>query len=130
MEWAQKFEVGHLRIDMEHHVFFDLIQAMERAGEQGASRDKIRRIFAEVTKYAEFHFLSEENIMIDVAYPDLAAHHEHHDQLMRQLNHFMVRFEAGEKDIQEVVNFLYEWFSHHTVNEDRQLSLYIQQDAS
>jgi len=34
----------------------------------GLPKEKMIRIFKEICKYAEFHFLSEENLMIDNLY--------------------------------------------------------------
>ena len=125
MEWYKKFEVGHEKIDLEHKVFFSLVQSAESAVATSENREKIRRILTELVKYAEFHFISEENLMIDISYPDFESHHEHHNQLMKQLNHYIVKFEVGEDNIQELIDFLYDWFVKHTTHEDLMLSRYI-----
>jgi len=127
MEWLSKFEVGNEKIDLEHRVFFDLVKGIAEANENGDSRDRIRRLVAETMKYAEFHFLSEENMMIDVNYPEFEEHHEHHNALMRKLQLYTVKFESGDDNISELINFLVEWFSEHTTNEDLMLSRYIRQ---
>ncbi|WP_177419591.1 bacteriohemerythrin [endosymbiont of Lamellibrachia barhami] len=127
MEWQKKFEVGHNKIDMEHRVFFELVKSIAAAEAQGASRDKIRRLIAETTKYAEFHFLSEENIMIDVGYPEFEEHRELHKSLLRKMQKYVVSFESGDSDIHDLVDFLVDWFVKHTTTKDLLLSKYIKQ---
>ena len=127
MEWQKTFEVGHNKIDMEHRVFFELVQSIAAAEAQEASRDKIRRLIAETTKYAEFHFLSEENIMIDVGYPNFEEHRELHKSLLRKMQKYVVSFESGDSNIHDLVRFLVDWFVKHTTTEDLLLSKYIKQ---
>ncbi|RLJ20530.1 hemerythrin [bacterium endosymbiont of Escarpia laminata] len=127
MEWQKKFEVGHYKIDLEHRVFFELVKSIAAAEAHGASRDKIRRLIAETAKYAEFHFLSEENIMIDVGYPEFEEHREHHQSLMRNMQKYVVSFESGDSNIHDLVGFLLDWFVKHTTTEDLLLSKYIKQ---
>ncbi|MCU7924131.1 MAG: hypothetical protein KZQ88_15690 [Candidatus Thiodiazotropha sp. (ex Dulcina madagascariensis)] len=61
--WDKKFELGHERIDFEHSTI------SAEAG-NGSGKERILRLLAELRKYAEFHFLSEENEMLKVNYPD------------------------------------------------------------
>jgi hemerythrin len=125
MYWEQKYEVGHEKIDFEHRIFFDLIQSVIHASEEGASRNRLRRILAETEKYAEFHFLSEENIMIDVGFPDYEDHRAHHRALIRELATYIIDFETGKMEITALAAFLTKWFVAHTTIEDKELSKYI-----
>ncbi len=125
MEWQTKFEVGNHKIDLEHQVFIELVKGLAEAEEQGKSRDQIRRLIAELEKYAEFHFISEENMMIDVEYPEYEDHHEHHATLLREFRRFVISFEMGKNCVLSLVDFLISWFIRHTTNEDLQLSKYI-----
>ncbi len=125
MEWLEKYEVGHEKIDLEHRIFFELVQTIGKAAEQGASKDKIRRLIAETGKYTEFHFLSEENLMIDVGYPEFSRHKAHHEDLLKKLQINVVHFESGKSDVSELVKFLNKWFFEHTINEDSELSKYL-----
>lgn len=127
MEWQKKYEVGHDKIDLEHRVFLDLVRTVAEAEAEGASRDKIRRLVAETAKYAEFHFLSEENIMIDFGYPDFEEHQKIHKDLIKSLQHFVISFEAGDNNIGDLVEFLVSWFSVHTTTEDLKISKYLDQ---
>ena len=127
MEWQKDYELGHDKIDLEHRVFFDLVKSVGSALDRGDSKDRIRRLIAETAKYADFHFLSEENIMIDVGYPDFADHHKIHQELMQSLNRCIVNFEVSEESTRDLVTFLTNWFVKHTTNEDLKVAKYIKQ---
>lgn len=124
MKWQKKFEVGHKKMDMEHRVFCGLLHDVVTAEVKGASRDKIRRMLSETIKYAEFHFLSEENLMIDIGYPEFEQHHEAHKSLMRDMRKYVVSFESGHHNSKDLANILNNWIEHAT-SEDVQLSKHI-----
>lgn len=123
--WDDKFEVGHQRIDNEHRVFVDLIRAASSEAESHCSKEKGMRILLEVQKYAEFHFISEENIMLDVGYPDYSAHHDEHQGLLRRLDEEAHRYYSDEIGLDGLANFMFEWFALHTTAADKKLTQYI-----
>lgn len=128
MEWKSWFEIGHLRIDFEHRIFFDLIQNIEKAAAQGASREKLAATLTELRKYADFHFFSEENIMAEVGYPGLQAHRGLHAELLLELDRNVEVVLDEDTNPQPLVTFLYDWFASHTVNEDGRIAKFINRE--
>lgn len=125
MDWGDKYKLGHEVIDLEHRLFFYIMNSVEQAEREGASRNRMRSLIAEITKYSEFHFLSEENIMIECGYPDFEVHREYHQNLIKDLRRHIIQFEAGKSQPFELVNFLYDWFSHHTLEDDQLIANHI-----
>ena len=81
----------------------------------------------EVKKYAGFHFVSEENIMIDVDYPHSEHHAMLHRELLTRLKDHSNQFKIGRLDAPDVFEFLFQWFAIHTSNEDKKLVAYMKQ---
>lgn len=125
IQWDRKFEIGHERIDHEHRVFLDLIRNASLELDRHSPQEKILRLLQEVRKYAEFHFYSEENIMIDCAYPDYQNHKQEHDMLLSRLNDEFYSYKTGAVELEHVVNFMFEWFALHTTRRDLQLVNFI-----
>ena len=123
LDWNSSFEVGHERIDFEHQIFLGLIKKL--AETEKSSEDTFARYLIELRKYAEFHFVSEENIMLDCDYPDYEIHHSHHIDLLQKFDDNYNRYKKQGLEEGEFVAFLYEWFVHHTVIEDLRLSEYV-----
>lgn len=128
--WDQKFEVGHERIDAEHRIFLNLIRALSLADEDDSNKARILRLLLEVEKYAEFHFISEENIMIDVGYPDYAAHRHEHLLLLSRLEEEFHAYNNDDISLEHVVDFLFEWFALHTTQRDIDIARHIAHHAS
>jgi hemerythrin len=125
IKWSPQFEVGHERIDHEHQIFLNLIKNVSLGAEENASLEWSRRLLREVKKYTEFHFVSEENIMFRVAYPEYDAHKQEHVTLLASLDSELHAFNAGKVDLQHIAGFLFEWFALHTTQSDKKLAKYI-----
>lgn len=125
MKWDQKYELGHERIDAEHRIFLGLIVDFHEAAANNASNEKLIRILNEIAKYADFHFVSEENIMAEYQYPDLKQHAYLHHVLLSEVKNKYYQFEHCNIGADEVFEFLFEWFALHTSNEDKKLVGYL-----
>lgn len=125
IEWSNKFLLGIERIDAEHQIFADLINMFARKIDSGADRLSLARTLREIHKYAEFHFISEENMMLEWNYPELAAHAAIHKELLETLWKITINFSAEEIEPEELLDFLVDWFINHTAIEDQRISAYV-----
>jgi hemerythrin len=124
-EWESKYAIGNEKIDSEHRLFLSLIKDFHDAASIGDAKEKLIRIFKEINKYAEFHFLSEENIMIDCNYPEYKQHAEMHKTLLEEVHEKYNPFISGDISANDIFEFLFEWFVSHTTIEDKKLVGYI-----
>ena len=124
-EWQEKFNVHVEGIDMEHKNLITSLNKLIVA--QHLDRAIILKLADEVILYAEFHFLSEENLMYLLHYPNLGEHAEEHRRLIKQLKNKREHLEESLDALQDFVNFLVSWFIEHTQTTDKQLGQYINQ---
>ena len=121
ISWKSDYDLGIEDIDFQHHYFLNLINRL--SDELKMTTDSRRRsaLIAELNAYARFHFLSEENMMAKAGYPDLQKHRRHHLDLISQLNsrEAMLKQEKSDQRVEDVVDFLVDWFINHTIGEDR-----------
>ncbi|MES9811707.1 MAG: bacteriohemerythrin [Candidatus Thiodiazotropha sp.] len=127
IDWDNKFEVGHERIDSEHRVFLNLIRTISAEVEENGNKERILRLLAELAKYAEFHFLSEENEMLRVDYPEYEEHHHEHERLLAKFTDMMTQFRTGTLPLDSITEFIFSWFALHTTQVDKRLGQYIQE---
>jgi hemerythrin len=125
IQWHESYSIGNERIDFQHHIFLGLVGEFSNARQQGAPAERLGRILEEVIKYAEYHFYSEENLMTDNQYPELARHRILHNHLLSK-----IRIKSSEMALElttpkEVEDFLVEWFLLHTQHEDKKISQHI-----
>ena len=125
IQWDDKYLVGHPRIDHEHQVFVDLIRTVSLAADAQTTKERALRLLMEVKKYAEFHFVSEENIMIDADFPELESHKREHTHLLAKLEDELHRFRHDEIELGHISNFMFEWFALHTTKMDLRLARFL-----
>lgn len=123
--WDTRYELGHDRIDAEHRIFLGLIVDFGQLASSGAPREKLSRTLAEISKYGAFHFLSEENVMLDCHYPDVVHHAQLHRDLLAEVDDRLHRFITEPLPAEQVFEFLFEWFALHTTSEDKKLVAYL-----
>lgn len=124
IHWDAKYEIGIARIDFEHRIFADLINELGSRIHLRKDRLSITRTLREIMKYADFHFLSEENIMEECGYPGFKEHQEQHRHLQRLLSTKAVALASGDESPADLLSFLTDWFLDHTVREDRRIALF------
>jgi len=114
LQWNAEFDTHIEEIDLQHQYFLRLINRLSE--ELPLARDEHYRwsLLNELSRYAAFHFLSEENLMFKLGYPGLEKHRQLHFNLLDKLSSRM-----GNSTSEELLGFLVEWFVQHTTQEDR-----------
>jgi hemerythrin len=121
INWEKKFNTGIYRIDFEHKIFLELVNSLQFAMDEGKSEEELYRIITELEKYAVFHFISEENLMLSLQYPEYKFHQALHFDLLEQFN--IVKHD--HLDFHRFHAFLRDWFINHTVEEDIKIRQYM-----
>ena len=124
IEWNAAYEVGNFEIDSEHKIFVRIIQKLQNANSSG-DKQLVELLFVELLKYAEFHFCSEENIMIMNSYPNLLNHKKEHEKLLAELRNRIFSLKYEYTDFDKLEKFLYDWFVNHTSSEDLKLASFL-----
>ena len=122
--WNYDFETGIKRIDFEHQVFLELINSFKIAFENGQKKFELDSIVRELEKYAEFHFISEENFMRRINYPEFNEHQSRHFDLLEEFN----IAKHNETDYLKFIEFLYSWFVNHTIGEDGKIKNFVDEN--
>ena len=125
IKWEKKYEIGHKRIDFEHQIFVDLIVKIDDAVKNKQDKNYIERLLNELQAYATFHFISEENIMYSINYPDFEIHKKHHNELLDKYNQKLMEIALDEQKVEDLIAFLKSWFINHTLNEDKKIAMFV-----
>jgi hemerythrin len=120
LHWKSGYETGVPEIDLQHRFFLGLINRLHAELTVSVDADYRARLFQELSNYARFHFISEENLMIKFGYPGLERHLAMHRQLIDELS-----WRAQEKTYDAIFDFLVRWFVAHTVEEDARIGQFL-----
>jgi len=125
IHWDKSLETGQPLIDAEHRILVMLFRKLDIAIKTKQSESVLKRIVSEVRKLADFHFCSEENIMLEVGYPGFEAHCKLHTDLMVELNAKIGRIVSHREFPDDLLDFMNQWLIEHIANHDQQLVTFI-----
>ena len=114
--WSEVFATGIESIDTQHKNLFDAINRLgdcfkEKKTEAGASE-----ALAFLSQYTQEHFLSEEEYMRVMNYPDITLHQQEHTALLSKVQNLIVKADEGYLITADIAIFAADWLVHH-INE-------------
>jgi hemerythrin len=119
IRWDQSYETGHPLIDAEHRLLVMLFRKLDIAIKTRQPEATMVRIVLEVKRFVEFHFVSEENLMLESGFPGAEAHRMRHQELLLALVGRIDKLHAHADFPDDLLDFLYRWLSEHIAQEDR-----------
>ena len=128
MIWGPMFEVGVHEIDTQHRQLFNLANELAEAIMQRREQDILIRILAELTRYTQTHFTTEEQLMTRHQYPGAEAHRRQHQELVHQVEQLRLAVQEGQPDAADKVLKLFTgWLAEHIMHIDKALARDLQQ---
>lgn len=74
IRWKEELEIGNEMIDTRHRMLVLLLRKLDIAVKSNLTHKAIMGVMPEIRRLTEFHFLSEENLMAELRYPNLLDH--------------------------------------------------------
>lgn len=130
IHWDKQLETGHPLVDTEHRLLVMLFRKLDIAIKTHQPEAILVRIVHEVEKFAEFHFLSEENLMIETGYPGFEGHRAQHNELMTLLREKVGKLASHREFPDELLDFLAIWLKDHIANHDQLVTQHVRTSAS
>ncbi|MBC3861557.1 hemerythrin family protein [Undibacterium jejuense] len=125
IHWEKTFVLNNDLIDTQHRILILLYRKLDIAIKANESRQTILRIMLEMKKFTEFHFVSEENLMHEIAYPDVDQHALVHTELLKRIESMLVKINRQQEFPEDLLYFLNEWISDHILHEDLKIANYV-----
>jgi hemerythrin-like metal-binding protein len=119
ISWKPEYSTGNSEIDLQHQYFIKLIHRLDEELKSSDDPDHQNRLLWELSKYVEFHFLSEENILRKAGSEGLEQMISSHESLSEELGGKIQGSMMGIVPAEDVISFLTNWFIKHTASEDK-----------
>jgi hemerythrin len=122
--WEPSYNLGIPIVDEQHRGIVSTINSLCFAIQNRHGNEMLRPVIGMVSEYTRIHFEIEEDFLKKCGYPDLEKHHILHKELTQALS------ETGKdslwnKDPQEFLEFLKQWWINHICKEDRVFTQYL-----
>jgi hemerythrin len=123
--------LGEDALDLEHQGQIDLLLAVEAGLRAGADQAQLATLLDRLIEFTNIHFMSEQLLMRQQAYPGLPAHAAEHDQLMDQMREFQTRIASGERALAAAdLTTLRAWVLRHIRSKDAAFAHYLGEMAT
>jgi hemerythrin len=118
-------------LDAEHRVQISLVTALREALENDEDEAAVAERLDRLVSYTDAHFMAEQLLMRQYAYPLYEAHELEHDRLVGQVHELQRRYQAGELALtMQVARSLEEWLFSHTKGTDHALEEYLKKQGA
>ena len=117
--WRGEYEIGYEPIDTQHKALLQTIMKLETVvANDRDNREAIVTALDEITQYALHHFKTEEELMVEMAYPDIENHIDQHFAFTAKSIKFMHDALQGTLDVNKLLSFMQSWWAAHVLQED------------
>jgi len=119
-DWSPKYTVNHPVMDEHHHYLFKLIDQLSEAIMEKREKEVIGEVLDSLIDYTRMHFAAEEQLMLQISYPDIAPHKKAHDDIVAKVQGFQRRFHQGDSYVTaEISQYLMtDWLVKHILGMD------------
>ena len=128
IEWSPVFNVGVPSIDSQHQLLVSLIKKLQQAMLEGRTKEVVVPLFRALNQYTQLHFAHEEELLREYGYPEVAAHHAQHANLITKLQDLEDQFAAGRLTAgAPIMQFLRNWLTDHICDHDKKFASLLKQ---
>ena len=124
--WDKELELGNDLIDTQHRMLYLLAHKLDIAIKSKETQHTIQRVVLEVKKYIEFHFVSEENLMLEIGYPELDKHMVIHSDLLRELDAALIQINKHSTQPADLLTYLGKWLHAHVLHDDLKIAEHLE----
>jgi hemerythrin len=122
--WQPSYNLGIPIVDEQHRGIVSTINSLCYAIQIRHGNEMLRPAIGMVTEYTRIHFEIEEGFLKKCGYPDFEKHRMLHKELTDALSHTSQN-SIWNKDPQEFLGFLKDWWINHICKEDRAFNDYL-----
>jgi hemerythrin len=123
--WDESMSVGIKKIDKQHQELVKIMNCLVENENAAGHSESIPHVLERMTKYAVYHFETEEALMVDYDYAGYESHRAMHTQFKMKTAKFCVdALQRKETLPDELLSYLRDWLSHHILQEDMKYKPY------
>jgi hemerythrin-like metal-binding protein len=126
--WNESFSVGIRKIDKQHRELINIMNFLVENEDASGNSEPIASVLDRMTKYAHYHFETEEALMLEYEYPEYESHRDDHIQFKSKTAKFCLdALQRKETLPDEVISYLRHWLTHHILRTDMKYKPYFVQ---
>lgn len=130
MSWNPSLSVNIRQFDDQHIHLVEMLNELHEAMKAGNAKEMLGKTIDGLISYTATHFCDEEQLMTTHAYPEIAAHKDEHERLVKQVLELQQQFNSGQIILTlEVMMFLKDWLMKHIQGDDKKFGAYLNENG-
>lgn len=86
LEWSEEYRLGIAAIDEQHQYLFDIVGRIAALDSLTSTKEELRAILGELSRYMREHFSDEEAYMKRIGFPEFEHHRKLHTEIIEFVN--------------------------------------------
>lgn len=127
-DYPKHLTTGIAIIDYQHEELFSKVEELFEMCTRGKGENEIIDMLTYLKRYAEEHFKTEEEYMLQYNYPSYMDHLNAHAEFIVVFQGLQKMFKSEgvtPKLLYQISTFLQRWLTSHMENEDKKLTEFI-----
>jgi len=126
IQWEEKYSVGVRELDAQHKQLVQLLGDLYDAMQAQKANEVLGKILNQLVGYTKAHFATEERLMTQAGYPDLAAQKREHEIFTKKVVDFKEAFDGGRTSLSvSLTTFVKDWLFTHIGGADKKYGPYL-----
>lgn len=121
LQWTDAFSVGHPLLDEQHETLIHVLNDVLTCSEE-AFPDLLDRL----AEYAVQHFLTEEALLTECAYPGLEEQRQEHAAYEEKIALLAYQTIKEHTDRKTILSFIQNWWVDHILKTDAAYRPYVE----
>ena len=119
IHWTPEFSVGVRELDEQHKRIVLMLNRLIGANEVTTGSHLIADLITQMIAYANEHFRTEEDLLIESGYPLFSRHRQFHIDYRKKVTELCTATPLGVPDVPRVMlDYLVQWWRIHILRED------------
>jgi hemerythrin-like metal-binding protein len=128
IQWDERLSVGVKRLDEQHQELIRTINWLIDNSEAGDQSETVAEALDRMTRYADYHFKTEEQLMRQHGYPDYTSQEWEHTEFKTKTASFCMDAIAEKKALpRELLTYLRNWLADHILESDMKYKAYFKE---
>ncbi len=126
IDLSDAYKIGIDSVDQEHRFLIGIYNDLVGKIDSGNACDLIDSVVKKLFDYADYHFASEERVMLSTGFPGIDPHRRQHESFVQTLNDLVAERGADKAaDLNRLVAFVGSWIRGHILVTDKQLGEFV-----
>ncbi len=119
--WTETMSIDNGFIDEDHKKLIEIANRVVQLHYPNRDAEELKQAIRELYDYVKYHFEREETFMQEIDYPHAAAHHQKHEGIVKDMNHYLNSSHHMGEMLENFRTLMSKWVLNHIMDEDIQL---------